>query len=206
MSGAERYDPGVGLMLVLASTSAARRAMLDAAGVPHEAVSSGVDEEAAKAALSHLDGRDLADALAELKAIKISSRRPGDLVLGCDQTLEFEDGTLLYKSGDNLADQLRLLSGKTHSLHSAVVAAENGQPVWRYVERAKLTMRVLSEAFIADYVRLEGAAVAGCVGGYRLEGRGAQLFTRIEGSHFTILGLPLLTLLEWLRVRGVLAS
>lgn len=193
-------------MLVLASTSAARRAMLDAAGVTHQAVSAGVDEEAAKAALNHLDGRGLADALAELKAIKVSSRRPGDLVLGCDQTLELEDGTLLDKPGENLGDQLRLLSGKTHRLHSAVVAGENGQPVWRHVERAKLTMRVLSDAFITDYVAHEAAAVAGCVGGYRIEGRGAQLFTRIEGSHFTILGLPLLPLLDWLRVRGALAS
>lgn len=193
-------------MLVLASTSAARRAMLDAAGVAHDAVSAGVDEEAAKAALSHLEGRGLADALAELKAIKVSSRRLGDLVLGCDQTLELEDGTLLDKPGANLADQLRQLSGKTHRLHSAIVAAENGQPVWRNVERAKLTMRVLSDAFIDDYVGHEGAAVAGCVGGYRMEGRGIQLFSRIEGSHFTILGLPLLPLLDWLRVRGVLAS
>lgn len=193
-------------MLVLASTSAARRAMLDAAGVPHEAVSAGVDEEAAKAALGHLDGRGLADALAELKAVKVSSRRPGDLVLGCDQTLELENGLLLDKPGENLADHLHKLSGTTHRLHSAVVAAENGQPVWRHVERAKLTMRVLSEAFIADYVACEGAAVANCVGGYRIEGRGAQLFSRIEGGHFTILGLPLLPLLDWLRVRGELSS
>ena len=193
-------------MLVLASTSAARRAMLDAAGVPHEAVSAGVDEDAAKAALAHLDGRALADALAELKAVKVSARRPGDLVLGCDQTLELDDGTLLDKPGTTLANQLRQLSGRTHRLHSAVVAAENGQPLWRYVERAKLTMRVLSEAFIADYVAEEGTAVVGCVGGYRIEGRGAQLFSRIEGSHFTILGLPLLPLLDWLRVRGDLPS
>lgn len=193
-------------MLVLASTSAARRAMLDAAGVPHEAVSAGVDEDAAKAALAHLDGRALADALAELKAVKVSARRPGDLVLGCDQTLELDDGTLLDKPGTTLANQLRQLSGRTHRLHSAVVAAENGQPLWRYVERAKLTMRVLSEAYIADYAAEEGTAVAGCVGGYRIEGRGAQLFSRIEGSHFTILGLPLLPLLDWLRVRGDLPS
>lgn len=193
-------------MLVLASTSTARRAMLDAAGVAHDAVAAGVDEEAAKTALGHLDGRALADALAELKAIKVSARRPGDLVLGCDQTLELEDGTLLDKPGSALADQLRRLSGTTHRLHSAVVAAEHGQPVWRHVERAKLTMRPLSDAFIEDYVARERAAVAGCVGGYRIEGLGAQLFARIEGSHFTILGLPLLPLLDWLRVRGILTS
>ncbi|MFZ4746263.1 MAG: Maf family protein [Sphingomonas sp.] len=193
-------------MIVLASTSAARRDMLSAAGVIHEAVAAAVDEEAAKQALRHLDGRSLADALAELKAVKLSSRRPGDLVLGCDQTLELEDGTLIEKPGAALAEQLHQLQGKTHRLYSAVVAAENGQSVWRHVERAKLTMRPLSDAFIADYVIGEGAAVAGCVGGYRIEGRGVQLFSRIEGSHFTILGLPLLPLLAWLRARGEIAS
>ena len=193
-------------MIVLASTSAARRDMLSAAGVIHEAVAAAVDEEAAKQALRHLDGRSLADALAELKAVKLSSRRPGDLVLGCDQTLELEDGTLIEKPGAALAEQLHQLQGKTHRLYSAVVAAENGQSVWRHVERAKLTMRPLSDAFIADYVTDEGAAVAGCVGGYRIEGRGVQLFSRIEGSHFTILGLPLLPLLAWLRARGEIAS
>jgi len=193
-------------VIVLASTSAARRAMLEAAGIAHEAVAAGVDEEAAKQSFDHLDGRNLADALAELKAVKLSVRRPGDLVLGCDQTLELEDGTLLDKPGDALAEQLRRLSGCTHRLHSAIVAAENGRPVWRHVDRAKLTMRTLSEDFIADYVALEGSAVADCVGGYRIEGRGIQLFTRVEGSQFTILGLPLLPLLDWLRARGELAS
>ena len=193
-------------MIVLASTSVARREMLSAAGVVYEAVAPAVDEEAAKQALRHLDGRALADALAELKAVKLSSRRPGDLVLGCDQTLELEDGTLLDKPGTALAEQLRRLSGQTHRLHSAIVAAENGQPVWRHVERAKLTMRPLSDMFIANYVADEGDAVAGCVGGYRIEGRGIQLFSRIEGSHFTILGLPLLPLLDWLRARGDIAS
>lgn len=193
-------------MIVLASTSAARRDMLSAAGVIHEALAAAVDEEAAKQALRHLDGRSLADALAELKAVKLSSRRPGDLVLGCDQTLELEDGTLIDKPGTAVAEQLHQLQGKAHCLYSAVVAAENGQPVWRHVEHAKLTMRPLSDAFIADYVTDEGAAVAGCVGGYRIEGRGVQLFSRIEGSHFTILGLPLLPLLAWLRARGDIAS
>ena len=193
-------------MLVLASTSVARRTMLEAAGVTHVAVAAGVDEQATKAALGHLGGRALADALAELKAVKVSLRRPGDLVLGCDQTLECDDGRLLDKPGDTLGEQLRLLSGTTHRLHSAVVVAENGRPVWRHVERAKMTMRVLSEDFIADYCAAEGESVAGCLGGYRIEGRGIQLFSRIEGNHFTILGLPLLPVLDWLRVLGVLAS
>lgn len=196
------------MTLILASMSAARRAMLTAAEVPFEAVAAGVDEESAKAGLraQGLNARDLADALAELKAIRISQRRPGAIVLGCDQTLMLDDGSMLDKPGDRLAEQLRSLSGKTHSLYSAVVAAENGQPVWRSVDRVKLTMRPLSEAFIADYVAHEGAAVAGCVGGYRIEGTGIQLFSRIEGSHFTILGLPMIALLDWLRVRGILTS
>jgi septum formation protein len=196
------------MTVILASMSAARRAMLTAAEVPFEAVAAGVDEESAKEAFrgQGLNARDLADALAELKAIRISQRRPGKIVLGCDQTLMLEDGSMLDKPGDALADQLRMLSGKTHSLYSAIVAAENGQPVWRAVERVKLTMRPLSEAFIADYVEREGPAVAGCVGGYRIEGPGVQLFTKIEGSHFTILGLPLIALLDWLRVRGIMAS
>jgi septum formation protein len=193
-------------MLVLASTSASRRAMLNAAGVAHEAVPPCVDEDAAKAALGHLDGRALADALAELKAIKVSSRRPGDIVLGCDSTVERDDGLLLDKPGDALADQLHALSGRKHRLHSAIVAAENGVPVWRHVARATMTMRSLSEDFIADYVAREGVAVANCVGGYRIEGAGVQLFDRIDGDHWTIMGLPLLPLLGWLRIRGEVAS
>ena len=196
------------MTLVLASKSAARAAMLTAAGLSFEAVAARVDEEAAKASLREqgLGARDLADALAELKAMKVARSRPGDLVIGCDQTLAMDDGAMLDKPGDDLAGQLRALSGRTHRLHSAAVAVEGGQPVWRHVESVTLTMRPLSEAFIADYVAREGAAVAGCVGGYRIEAMGAQLFARIDGGHFAILGLPLLPLLDWLRVRGVLAS
>jgi septum formation protein len=195
-------------MLVLASTSAARRAMLEAAGVSFAAVAPRVDEDTAKASFraQGLTARDLADALAELKATRVSASRPGDIVLGCDQTLMIDDGTMLDKPEDDVAVQLRTLSGRSHSLYSAVVAVENGAPVWRHVDRAKLTMRPLSSAFIADYVAREGEAVMGCVGGYRIEGLGAQLFAKIEGSHFTILGLPLLPLLDWLRVRGLMAS
>lgn len=195
-------------MLILASTSAARRAMLSAAGVAYEAVAPRVDEESVKLALraQGLSARDLADALAELKAKRVAQNRPGDLVIGCDQVLALDDGTMLDKPGDDVAGQLRALSGRTHRLSSAAVAVDQGQPVWRHVETVRLTMRPLSDAFIADYAAREGAAVAGCVGGYRIEGLGAQLFTKIEGSHFAILGLPLLPLLDWLRVRGVLAS
>lgn len=197
-------------MLVLASKSAGRRALLEAAGVSFDTMAAGVDEEAAKAGLrvQGLDSRDLADALAELKALKLSTRRPGDLVLGCDSTLALDDGTMFDKAESlaELAEQLRTLSGKTHSLYSAVVAAEAGRPVWRHVERVKMTMRTLSESFIADYLATEGDVLLGCVGGYRIEARGSQLFSRTEGSHFAIIGLPLLPLLDYLRTRGVMPS
>jgi len=196
------------MTLVLASLSQTRRAMLIAAGVVFEAQGAPIDEETAKASLraQGLEARDLADALAELKALRVSAKRPGDIVLGCDQTLALDDGQMFDKPGDALADQLRALSGRTHRLFSAVVACENGVPVWRHVDSVKLTMRPLSEAFIADYVAREGEAVAGCVGGYRIEASGAQLFAKIEGNHFTILGLPLLPLLYWVRIRGLMPS
>ena len=195
-------------MIVLASQSASRRAMLLAAGVAFEATAAGVDEDAAKAALAHLLPRDLADALAELKAVKISRREPEALVLGCDSVVALDDGSLLDKpiDRDDAARQLRLMSGTRHSLYSAAVIAEDGRPTWRFVDRAVLHVRPLTDAFIDAYLDVEWPAIAGCVGCYRLEGPGAQLFSRIEGSHFTILGLPLLPVLDHLRVRGVLTS
>lgn len=197
-------------MLVLASTSAGRRSLLAAAGVEHDSVSPALDEEAAKSALvaRGLDARDLADALSELKALRVSTRRPADLVLGCDQTLALEDGTRFDKAASlkALADQLRQLSGSTHSLFSAMVIAEAGRPVWRHVERVRMTMRALSDDFIAEYLAKEGEGLLSGVGGYRIEGRGIQLFTRIEGSHSAIIGLPLLPLLDYLRTRGLLTS
>lgn len=197
-------------MLVLASGSSGRRALLENAGVPHDVMTASIDEEAAKASLraQGLGARDLADALAELKALKVSAKRPADLVLGCDQTLALDEGTMFDKAQDRaaLAGQLRELSGKTHSLFSAIVLAEQGQPVWRHVERVRMTVRPLSDAFIDDYLEAEGDALLGCVGGYRIEGRGVQLFSRIEGSHFAIVGLPLLPLLDTLRTRGSVAT
>jgi len=197
-------------MLVLASQSAGRKAVLEAAGVPFEAMAAGVDEESAKASLrgEGLGARDLADALAELKALKVSGKRPRDLVLGCDQTLMLDNGTMFdkSKSANDLAAQLGQLSGQTHSLFSAVVIAENGQAVWRHIEQVKLTMRPLSDNFIASYVEAWGTDLLGCVGGYQIERHGAQLFSRIEGSHFAIIGLPLLPLLDYLRIREVMPS
>jgi len=197
-------------MIVLASQSASRRALLEAAGVPFEALSPGVDEEAAKDALraDGLNARQLADALAELKALRVSRRVPGGLVLGCDQTLSVEDGTMIDKAQDR-ADAtriLKLLSGKAHHLHSAAVIALNGEPIWRHIERVKMTVRPLSDAFIAAYLDGDWEQLRWCVGCYRIEGPGAQLFAKVEGSQFAIQGLPLLPLLDFLRVRGVLAA
>ena len=196
------------LNLILASQSASRRAMLDAAGVPFAAMSAGVDEDAAKAGLQGLSARDLADALAELKALRVSGREPHALVLGSDSVVALEDGTLLDKpeTREQAADHLRLMSGRRHDLVSAAVIAEGGMPVWRVVDRAKMFVRPLSDAFIETYLDVEWPAISGCVGCYRIEGPGAQLFTRIDGSQFTVLGLPLLQVLDYLRVRGLLAS
>ena len=195
-------------MIILASQSAARRAMLSAAGVAHEARPAHVDEEGVtEALLAEKAGADrIADALAELKAVKISRANPTALVIGADSVVVDAEGRLLAKpeTRERATAQLRQLSGTTHRLVSAAVVAEGGTPVWRAAASAKLTMRPLSDAFIADYLEREGEAVLGCVGTYRIEALGAQLFTRIDGDHFTIRGLPLLALLDYLRVRGEL--
>ena len=184
--------------------------MLSAAGVPHEAVAAQVDEAAAKESLvaSQVAPRDLADALAELKALKVSGLAPQALVLGCDSIVALDDGSLLDKpvSREDAADHLRRMSGRHHDLYSAAVIAEGARPVWRHVDRARMHVRTLSEGFIQEYLDAEWPAISGCVGCYRIEGRGAQLFARTEGSQFTILGLPLLPLLGYLRVRGVMTS
>lgn len=197
-------------MIILASQSAARRAMLTAAGVVHEAQPAHVDEEGLTAGLlaAAATPERIADALAELKAVKISKRAPGMLVLGADSVVVAADGSLLAKPGTRAGAeaQLRGLSGTTHRLVSAAVIAQDGTPVWRAGGAARLTMRVLSETFIADYLDAEGEAVLGCVGCYRIEGMGAQLFSKVDGDQFVIRGLPLLALLDYLRVRGVMAA
>jgi len=192
--------------VILASKSVARAQLLAGAGVPFETAVAGVDEDAVKAGLlaQGASPRDIADALAELKAIRISGRQPG-LVVGADQTLEFE-GRLYDKALDVPEARARLLAlrGKRHQLHSAVVVARDGAPIWRDLVSATLTMRDFSEAFLDDYLAAEGEAALGSVGCYRLEGPGAQLFSKIEGDYFAILGLPLLGLLDLLRRHEVL--
>lgn len=196
------------MTLVLASGSATRRAMLTAAGVPFTAQSPGVDEDAAKAGLAGATPRDLSDALAELKALKVSARTPGAMVLGSDSVVALADGSLLNQpaSREEAADHLRRMSGTRHELWSAAVIAEDGRPVWRHVEAARMFVRPLSDGFISQYLDAEWPAISGCVGCYRIEGPGVQLFSRVEGSQFTILGLPLLPLLGYLRERGVLLA
>ena len=192
--------------LVLASKSSARRAVLEGAGVPFEAVGSGVDEDVTKGELlaRRATPRLVAEALAEEKALAVSVGRP-ELVLGADQTLEFQ-GQLYDKAEtlDAARERLKALRGKPHMLHSAVVVAERGAVVWRETQSATLRMRDFSDAFLETYLAAEGEAALGSVGCYRLEGPGVQLFSKIEGDYFTILGLPLMGLLELLRKRGVL--
>lgn len=194
--------------LVLASQSPSRTAMLEAAGVPFTAQPAHVDEDAAKAALGDARPRDLADALAELKALKVSQREPQALVLGSDSLAVLDDGAILSKpqSREQAAEHLSRMSGKRHDLVSAAVIAEGGRAVWRHVDVARMFVRPLSYTFIKAYIDVEWPAIAGCVGCYRIEGPGAQLFSRIEGSQFTVLGMPLLPVLAYLRERQVLQS
>jgi septum formation protein len=195
-------------MLILASQSASRTTMLAAAGVPFTAEPAYADEAALKAAMAGRHPRDIADALAELKALKVSARHPGHLVLGSDSLAVLDDGTILDKptSREEARDHLTRMSGKRHDLVSAAVIAENGQAVWRIVDKARMFVRALSPAFIETYLDAEWPAIAGCVGCYRIEGPGAQLFARIDGSQFTVLGMPLLPVLDYLRVRQVLPA
>lgn len=194
--------------IILASKSAARREVLIGAGVPFEVSVAGVDEDAVKTAMlaQGASARDVADALAEMKALRVSQGREG-FVIGSDQTLEFE-GRLYDKAANVEAagERLKAMRGKPHKLHSAVVVAKDGAPIWREVVTATLTMRDFSDEFLAAYLVTEGEAALGSVGCYRLEGPGAQLFSRIEGDYFAILGLPLMGLLDLLRRHGALAS
>ena len=194
--------------LVLASQSASRRAMLDAAGIAYRAEPAHVDEAAIKDAMAGAPPRDLANALAELKAIKVSARHPGALVLGSDSIVALSDGTILDKPVDraDAAAHLRAMRGGRHDLLSAVVLARDGRPLWRHVETARLHVRNLSDAFIERYLDAEWPAIAGCVGCFRIEGPGVQLFDCIVGDHFTVLGMPLFPVLGQLRVLGALPS
>jgi len=187
-------------MLTLASTSAIRRHLLTQAGIRFEAIGSGVDEDAVKEAMraEGASPRNQADKLAELKAVKVSQRRPG-FVLGCDQILSFEGHSFdKAETLEEAFERLSQLRGKMHSLECAAVIAKDGQPVWRLVTSPKLTMRDFSRSYLDAY----GQEALSSVGCYQFEGPGAQLFERVEGDFFSILGLPLLEVLAFLRLHG----
>ncbi len=196
-----------GERLILASRSAARRAMLENAGVAFEARAADVDEAAIKAVSTDLDPVALAVRLAEAKALAVSRDDPDAWVLGSDQTLAF-DGGLVSKAASLEAarDRLKAMRGRTHTLHSGAALATKGQVVWSGADTARMKMRDVSDAFLETYLAAEGAALLSCVGAYRLEGMGSQLFEAVEGDFFTVLGLPLWPVLAELRRAGVIAS
>ena len=191
--------------LILASGSEIRATLLRNAGVRFDVVPVHVDEEAVKASLiaEGAGARDIADTLAEIKAAKGANASPGAMVLGCDQVLEFE-GRILSKpeTEERALDDLMALRGKSHRLHSAAVIHDGRRPVWRHVEQAELTMHDVDFAWAAAYVSRNWPAIASSVGGYRIEEEGAQLFSRIDGDHFVVQGLPLLQILAHLTQHG----
>jgi septum formation protein len=195
--------------LILASGSSIRAQLLANAGIEFEIEKARVDEDSAKRSLQ-ADGaipRDIADALAELKASRVSAKFPERWVLGCDQVLKFE-GRLLSKptTPEEAKAQLSDLSGRRHQLLSAAVIFENNRPIWRHVGTAQLQVRELSRTYIASYVSEYWDEIRNTVGCYRIEEEGVRLFSRIEGDYFSILGLPLLELQAFLALRGKVAT
>ena len=187
--------------IILASTSAIRMQLLKDAGVPFEAVPAGVDEATIKDVLlaEGLGPRDIADALAEAKAVKVSRKRQG-LVIGADQTLDFQ-GKLFDKAEtvEEARERLREVRGHSHKLHCAMVVARDGSPIWREVVTTTLRMRPFTDAYLEGYLERNAPGILSSVGCYQLEGEGVQLFDKIEGDYFAILGLSLIPLLDLLR-------
>ncbi len=198
-----------GQPLVLASGSAIRRAMLEAAGIPVEVARATIDERALEEAARNrgADAAAVAAELARAKALDVARRLPGRIVLAADQTLDL-DGEALHKPPDLAAAkrQLRLLSGRSHVLHAAAAIATTGDVVFEATNAATLAMRPLSDAMIERYAQAAGPAILDSVGAYQLEGVGIHLFDTIAGDHFTILGLPLLAVLAGLRQLGAVAN
>lgn len=197
----------MGKDIILASASWARAMMLRQANVDFTSKPARVDEDAIKQALlsEGAKPRDVADALAEIKAIRISAQYPDALVIGSDQVAEI-DGQLLSKpqTMDAARDQLRKLRGQTHSLFSAAVIAQGGQPLWRHVGQVRLTMHDFSDQYLENYLIRTGQSALATVGSYQIESEGVRLFSRIEGDYFTILGMPLVPLLTYLGQIGAI--
>lgn len=195
--------------LILASGSEIRAKLLTQACIPYRIDPARIDEEAVRAALEAEEAkpRDIADTLAELKARKISDKHPEATVLGCDQVLALGN-TVFGKAADReeAFEHLSRLSGQTHMLLSAAVIVEAGQPTWRHVGVVRLTMHSLSRDFIEGYLDRNWPDVQSSVGGYKIEGEGVRLFSRIQGDHFSILGLPLLEFMNHLILKGELAT
>ena len=195
--------------LILASGSPIRRKLLESAGLSVQTAAARIDENMIRDSLlaEGATPRDVADTLAEMKAMRTAERYPEAVIIGCDQVLEFQ-GEVWSKpeSPQQAQDQLGLLRGKTHRLLSAIVVCHQGQPVWRHVGIARLTMRDFSDSYLAAYLARNWPSVGQSVGAYKLEGEGIRLFSAIEGDHFTILGLPLLPLLSYLTLRGFIES
>jgi len=195
--------------LILASASQSRAKVLQNVGVEFTVIAAHVDEEAVKDSMraAKQGHRAVADALAELKAMRVSSQYPHDFVIGADQVLSF-DGWIVSKC-ETVRDARNLLSelrGKMHELYSAVVLAKGGSPLWRHVEKSTLTMRDFSDEFLDHYLQTGGESLLSGVGCYRLEEDGAQLFAQVDGDYFSILGLPLIPLLSALREQGVIPT
>jgi septum formation protein len=192
--------------LVLASGSAVRRKLLEAAGIPVEVRPARLDERAIEASAASDDPSAVAALLARAKALRVAADLPRRLVVGADQTLALGDRRF-DKPADRVSAraQLKTLAGRTHELHAAVAVARGKDILFEHVGVARLTMRSLTDAFLDRYLEAAGAAVTASVGAYQLEALGVHLFERIEGDHFTILGLPLLPLLAYLRTQGSLA-
>ncbi|WP_424832135.1 Maf family protein [Ruegeria sp.] len=193
--------------IVLASGSEIRAQLLRNAGVPFTVQIARVDEDTAKRALLAEDAapRDIADTLAEMKARKVSDKSPGAMVLGCDQVLDFE-GRLLSKpeTPEDALAQLKAMRGQRHMLLSAAVVYQNGEPIWRHVGQVRLRMRMSSDAYLRDYVSRNWDSIRHAVGAYKLEEEGVRLFATIDGDYFNVLGMPLLELLNFLAVKGVI--
>ena len=195
--------------ILLASGSEIRAQLLRQAGVNFSTEVARVDEGAIKAALlaEGATPRDIADTLAEAKARKVSGKHPGEMVLGCDQVLDFE-GRLLSKpeTPEDALRQLMDMRGKRHMLLSAAVIYRDGEPLWRHVGQVRMVMRQSSEAYLEDYVDRNWDSIRHAVGGYKLEEEGVRLFTMIDGSYFNVLGLPMLELLNYLGLQGIIAQ